>query len=292
MSKYFLRAFLFYSGTPSLNWRICGTKIPTVYTAEKGYVYLYLNRPRNNTGCRGVMVGYIAYGGNDCTSGTHNCSSNAYCTNTRGSYRCTCKSGYTGNGFRCSRIDVNECTLGTHKCGKYATCTNTIGSYKCTCKSGYTKERDRCVASDNGLVFIGALFGTLLGLITFIAVIKLAARFCPLKTTSTTRQANLPLAATSATFGAANASANDTFTQNAEPWQQNMPQPAVIFNEESSCHASTESVLLPSYAASTATDANAVPPPEYQAAIATSINYPMAPPPYSSSIASSSFPLP
>ena len=39
---------------------------------------------------------------NECTSGTHNCHSNATCTNTDGSFTCACVTGYTGNGVTCA----------------------------------------------------------------------------------------------------------------------------------------------------------------------------------------------
>ncbi|XP_073241348.1 uncharacterized protein [Porites lutea] len=39
---------------------------------------------------------------NECKEGTHNCSSNAVCNNTKGSYNCTCKPGYEGNGNNCT----------------------------------------------------------------------------------------------------------------------------------------------------------------------------------------------
>ena len=39
---------------------------------------------------------------NECNAGTHNCSSNAFCNNTKGSYNCSCKPGYTGDGRTCT----------------------------------------------------------------------------------------------------------------------------------------------------------------------------------------------
>ena len=38
----------------------------------------------------------------ECISGNIACDVNAYCTNTVGSYYCTCKEGYTGDGRSCS----------------------------------------------------------------------------------------------------------------------------------------------------------------------------------------------
>lgn len=39
---------------------------------------------------------------NECTVGTDNCHARAVCTNTIGSFTCTCQSGYAGNGVICS----------------------------------------------------------------------------------------------------------------------------------------------------------------------------------------------
>ncbi len=39
----------------------------------------------------------------ECQRNTHRCDRrNARCTNTVGSYQCTCNTGYQGNGFVCS----------------------------------------------------------------------------------------------------------------------------------------------------------------------------------------------
>ena len=38
----------------------------------------------------------------ECSAEEHNCNPNADCNNTPGSYRCTCKEGFNGDGFSCS----------------------------------------------------------------------------------------------------------------------------------------------------------------------------------------------
>ena len=38
----------------------------------------------------------------ECTDGTANCDSNAACTDTEGSFTCTCNVGYTGDGTNCT----------------------------------------------------------------------------------------------------------------------------------------------------------------------------------------------
>ena len=37
----------------------------------------------------------------ECASGIHNCHNDANCTNTKGSFYCTCHTGYSGNGVKC-----------------------------------------------------------------------------------------------------------------------------------------------------------------------------------------------
>ena len=38
----------------------------------------------------------------ECTNKSYSCDSNAACQNTKGSYKCTCKAGYVGDGKKCS----------------------------------------------------------------------------------------------------------------------------------------------------------------------------------------------
>ena len=40
----------------------------------------------------------------ECDKGTHSCSFNAVCNNTKGSYNCTCKPGYEEDGDNCKGI--------------------------------------------------------------------------------------------------------------------------------------------------------------------------------------------
>ena len=40
----------------------------------------------------------------ECTNNIDDCHLNATCYNNDGSYKCTCNSGYTGNGRTCSGI--------------------------------------------------------------------------------------------------------------------------------------------------------------------------------------------
>ena len=94
----------------------------------------------------------------ECIEETDGCAQN--CTNTNGSYTCTCNLGYRlgSNGYSCYGTnlfnldvcwihfhtvitDIDECQEGTHLCNQ--TCTNTIGSYICQCYDGYTLGIDR-----------------------------------------------------------------------------------------------------------------------------------------------------
>ncbi|XP_068241399.1 uncharacterized protein [Palaemon carinicauda] len=72
----------------------------------------------------------------ECLDFSHNCSSDATCTDTRISYRCKCKPGFVGDGYTCQ--DVDECEEDI--CGPNANCINTMGSYRCRCIEGYYRN--------------------------------------------------------------------------------------------------------------------------------------------------------
>lgn len=42
----------------------------------------------------------------ECGENMHTCHSNADCVNTVGSYKCRCRSGYTGNGHQCTGMYI------------------------------------------------------------------------------------------------------------------------------------------------------------------------------------------
>ena len=58
-----------------------------------------------------------------------------------GTYNCTCKSGFTGNGTICDNI--NECQI-KDTCHRQAVCSDTEGSFKCKCKKGFVGNGTKC----------------------------------------------------------------------------------------------------------------------------------------------------
>ena len=92
---------------------------------------------------------------NECDVSNGGCSHN--CTNTEGSFECSCRVGYTldSDGKSCSGtkvilvytwmysqflIDINECDVSNGDCSH--NCTNTEGSFGCSCRVGYTLDSD------------------------------------------------------------------------------------------------------------------------------------------------------
>ena len=71
---------------------------------------------------------------NECRLGYNICQGGR-CTNTLGSYHCSCYWGQRFDGSRCTNI--NECETGEHSCPTNDSCIDTDWSFECKCDFGY-----------------------------------------------------------------------------------------------------------------------------------------------------------
>ncbi|XP_068720566.1 uromodulin-like [Montipora capricornis] len=129
-----LSSFRFWAPRQPNNWR----NEDCVHTlgAKHGYTW-------NDVSCDSCYNFTCFKDTDECSTNTHSCDVNAVCSNTKGSYLCTCNSGFSGDGKTCS--DINECNSGLHNCSSSrATCTNTVGSYNCSCVNPYTGDGRAC----------------------------------------------------------------------------------------------------------------------------------------------------
>lgn len=72
---------------------------------------------------------------NECEEHENVCQ-NGHCTNTFGSFMCSCNDGYRLDATNAFCIDINECLERPDICG-VGFCINEIGSYNCICPDGY-----------------------------------------------------------------------------------------------------------------------------------------------------------
>jgi len=97
------------------------------------------------------------------------CHTDARCSDTVGSYACTCNFGFEGRGSCCGLsslsecgvsgskayitkcydsedgcMDINECERNTHNCNQQAECINTKGSFECSCLFGLLGSGVEC----------------------------------------------------------------------------------------------------------------------------------------------------
>ena len=52
--------------------------------------------------CENLALSSLFLDIDECTNNTHKCDVNAVCNNTVGSYKCSCKPGYSGDGKKCT----------------------------------------------------------------------------------------------------------------------------------------------------------------------------------------------
>ncbi|XP_078670984.1 uncharacterized protein LOC144911074 isoform X2 [Branchiostoma floridae x Branchiostoma belcheri] len=80
----------------------------------------------------------------ECATGNGGCAQN--CTNTIGSFSCSCYTGYKFNNDGVSCDDIDECTSNNGGCS--VNCNNTIGSFECYCGDGYVLDGDGVSCND------------------------------------------------------------------------------------------------------------------------------------------------
>nr|XP_044990663.1 adhesion G protein-coupled receptor E1 [Jaculus jaculus] len=93
--------------------------------------------PTGNNWVRGSKGHFTCKDVDECqTAGI--CPEHSFCSNSVGSYGCTCQDGFIFNNSTCE--DVDECSKISTLCGPTSICTNTLGSYTCSCLPGYEME--------------------------------------------------------------------------------------------------------------------------------------------------------
>ncbi|KAH9488407.1 hypothetical protein Btru_062841 [Bulinus truncatus] len=84
----------------------------------------------------------------ECATVDNACPQGQICTNTIGSYTCTCPPGYFNKSGSCA--DIDECAdVLTHNCSlAVEDCVNNKGGFSCPCRSGYARNPKTLVCED------------------------------------------------------------------------------------------------------------------------------------------------
>lgn len=77
------------------------------------------------------------------TCGDASCDPNAACSGVGNAAKCTCLTGFEGDGATCT--DTDECKdSAKNDCDSHADCVNRPGSFLCTCKDGFVGDGKTC----------------------------------------------------------------------------------------------------------------------------------------------------
>ncbi|KFD49897.1 hypothetical protein M513_09226 [Trichuris suis] len=84
----------------------------------------------------------------ECSQNLHRCDGNADCHNVEGSYLCQCRSGFEGDGYRCTKPNL----CGNLACSSDAYCLPEPGSGmpECVCREGFYGDGLVCHRSEYG----------------------------------------------------------------------------------------------------------------------------------------------
>ena len=94
---------------------------------------------------------------NECSLNTDNCDANAACADTEGSFTCSCREGYNGDGITCTGIQsntlhsvalriVSPANTCAPECDDNARCLDDAGTLSCVCIQGFQGDGMTCTS--------------------------------------------------------------------------------------------------------------------------------------------------
>ena len=86
---------------------------------------------------------------NECIENRDSCEH--VCTNTEGTFQCSCLDGYILDSDGANCTDVDECSLGEDNCQQL--CLNSDGGFTCECDTGYRLDTDGANCSGKSITF-------------------------------------------------------------------------------------------------------------------------------------------